>query len=185
MSDDQSLVIGSVMEDPRVVLANGRHCVQTTLDCGRGRRVTVEGPVAVVATEAGSVTAGVGAQLFRFTGGRAIAVRGEVAFGPVRVVVHQVTPRTDARSARPVVLLPFGPFRVTGYRRQSGQSLRPEAELELLDGQRLRAIFPEHVFASPGSFLCARLAWSSKHGFRSPLRLTEVSPWRADLGQAA
>lgn len=182
---DQTLVIGTVTQDPQVVLANGSHWVRTTLDCGRDREVTVEGPVAVAATEAGSVTTGVGAELFRFPEGRVVAVRGEVAFAPVRVLLNQVTPRRDARSARPIALLSIGPFRVTGYRRQSNRSARPEAEIEMLDGQQLRAVFPENVFASPGSFLCARLAWSRKHGYRSPLRLADVSPWRPDLSQVA
>jgi hypothetical protein len=174
MTMDNGYVVGTVIEQPTVVTTNGERAVRTVLDCGMGRRLTVEGPVAEASSESGHVIVGSGAMLLRFAIGQQVAAIGHLCFAPVRLEVAKVMGRQNARQ---VVSLPFGPFLFVGYRR-SPRGNNPEADIALLTGERLRVMLPENVFAAPGSYLTASLAWSRRHGWRSPYRLINIAAWR-------
>jgi hypothetical protein len=178
---DRSFVVGTLTGLPALVGSNGQRVVQATLECGWGRRVLVEGPVAGFDSSAGRITSGVGASLLRQREGRQLVVIGRLEFAPVRLVLEKVMTR---EKARPVVSLRLGPFLFDGYRRSSRHSGLPEAEAVLLDGQRLRVVLPENVFAQPGTCLEATLSWSQRHGWRSPHRLSNVSVWRPAVYEA-
>jgi hypothetical protein len=89
-------VVGTVAERPTLATVNGGRVAWAVLGCGKGRRVSPEGPVAEASYDAGGVVVGTGAMLLRFGEGQQVAATGCLCFAPVRLEVTRVMGRQKA-----------------------------------------------------------------------------------------